>query len=159
MRRKDREVTDIDEIKDILDLCKTCHMAMIEENMPYIVPLSYGYEIEENTLTLYFHSAKEGRKIDILRKNNQVCYEMSSEGEPLHAEIPCNSGYYFSSIIGTGEVIFVEDEEEKCKALTKMFVQQTGKEVIFNAQQAQAVCVYKIISTEFTGKRKLKPKK
>lgn len=159
MRRKDREVTDIDEIKDILNLCKTCHVAMVEENIPYIVPLSYGYEIEGNTLTLYLHSAKEGRKIDILRKNNQVCYEMSDEGEPLHAETPCNSGYYFSSIIGFGEVIFIEDEEEKCKALTKMFAQQTGKEVIFNAQQAQAVCVYKIISTEFTGKRKSKPEK
>lgn len=157
MRRKDREVTDIAEIKEILDMCKTCHVAMVDEGEPYIVPLSYGYKIEENSLTLYFHSAKEGRKIDIWNQNNKVCFEMCCEGEVIHAETPCNSGYYYSSVIGRGEIVFIEDTEEKSDALARMFEHQTGRKVNFSAQQAQSVCVYKIAATEFTGKKKKKP--
>lgn len=156
MRRKDREVTDIEGIKSILDSCKTCHIAMIDNDIPYIVPLSYGYELEAGTLTLYFHCAKEGRKLDILRQNNRVCYEMCCEGEPIHADIPCNSGYYYSSIIGNGKVIFVEDASEKCKALAKMFLQQTGQNIPFTKQQASSVCVFKIVSADFSGKKKPK---
>lgn len=156
MRRKDREVTDMEEIRAILDICRTCHVAMIDEDKPYVVPLSYGYEIEEDALILYFHSAKEGRKLDVFRKNNQVCYEMCSEGEAVHADIPCNSGYYFSSVIGNGEVFFIEELEEKCMALSKIFRHQTGKEIAFMPQQAAGVCVYKIVSREFAGKRKPK---
>lgn len=157
MRRKDREVTKIEEIKEILDICKTCHVAMVDHGEPYVIPLSYGYEIIEGELILYFHSAKEGRKLEILKENPRVCFEMAYEGEPLFAEMPCNSGYYFSSIIGYGNVSFIEDSIEKCRALTQMFLHQTGKEVIFNDSQTESVCVYKIVSGDFMGKRKAKP--
>jgi len=158
MRRKDREVTDINGIEEILLQCKTCHVAMVDDGEPYVVPLSYGYRIiDGNTLELYFHSAMEGRKIDILKQNNKVCFEMAFEGTPIHSETPCNSGYYFASIIGFGEVIFIEDSNEKCKMLSIMFKHQAGKDVSFTADQAKNVCVYKIISTNFTGKRKPRP--
>lgn len=82
MRREDRSVTELDGIEAILKECRTCHLAMVDEGKPYVVPLSYGYQLnEDGTLTLYFHSAKEGRKLDILRKNNLVCFEISREGE------------------------------------------------------------------------------
>ena len=155
MRRKDREVTDISGIEEILLGCKTCHVAMVDNGMPYVVPLSYGYRIlGGNTLELYFHSAAEGRKIDILKRNNTVCFEMSCEGEPVHSETPCSSGYYFSSVIGFGKAVFVEDADEKRDALSVMFKHQTGKDVRFTAGQAETVCVFKIVSSEFTGKKK-----
>lgn len=155
MRRKDREVTDLAEIEEILKECKTCHLAMVDEGRPYVVPLSYGYQLQEDgTLELYFHSAKEGRKLDILRKNNQVCFEMSKEGEPVHADTPCNSGYYYSSVIGYGEVSFPEEVVEKCEALSYMFYQQTGRKVEFEEKQADSVCILKVVSRDFTGKRK-----
>ena len=158
MRRKDREVTDINEIEKILLQCKICHVAMVKDGTPYLVPLSYGYKIlEGNTLELYFHSALEGKKIDILKNNNKVCFEMAYEGAPLHAETPCNSGYYFASIIGYGDVVFIDDIDKKCEALSIMFEHQTGKEIIFTPKQAENICVYKIISSSFTGKRKIKP--
>lgn len=158
MRRKDREVHDINEIRNILDMCKTAHVAMVDNGMPYVVPLSYGYELENGRITLYFHCAKEGRKIDIMKANNRVCFEISCEGEPLHAaETPCNSGYYYSSIIGNGRAEFIDDVEEKCKGLSIMFRRQTGKEVAFTAKQAESVCVFKIVSDDFSGKQK--PKK
>lgn len=158
MRRKDREVTDLTEIEKILNSCKTAHVAMIDGGLPYVVPLSYGYEISGGTLTLYFHSAKEGRKINALKENNKVCFEMCNEGEPVFAKInPCNSGYYFSSIIGNGEVEFIENEEEKCYALTKMFERQADLTIDFTKEQAFSVRVFKIVSKDFVGKRKEKP--
>ncbi|MBQ7782004.1 MAG: pyridoxamine 5'-phosphate oxidase family protein [Lachnospiraceae bacterium] len=156
MRRKDREITDMQEIAKILDACKTASIAMIDEGTPYVVPLSYGYELSDNQLVLYFHSAKEGRKIGVLKNNNQVCFTVFDEGEPLHAEIPCNSGYYYSSIIGNGTVEFIEQAEEKTYALGKMFAHQSGRKVVFTEEQAATVCVFKVISTDFTGKRKPK---
>ncbi len=102
MRRKDREVTDMAVIEEILQSCKTCHVAMIDGSEPYVVPLSYGWERNGNVLTLYFHCAWEGRKLEILRKNNRVCFEISREGKLLHAQVPCNLGYDYSSMIGYG---------------------------------------------------------
>jgi nitroimidazol reductase NimA-like FMN-containing flavoprotein (pyridoxamine 5'-phosphate oxidase superfamily) len=158
MRRQDREVKDKAEIEDIIKQCKICHLAMVDEGMPYVVPLSYGYSfLDDNTLELYFHSAFEGRKLRILRKNNNVCFEISNEGEPVYAETPCNSGCYFSSVIGNGKVVFIENVAEKCKALSVMFKHQSGKDVVFNANQVESVCVYKVVSTDFTGKKKPRP--
>ena len=84
MRRKDREVTDICGIEEILRQCKTCHVAMVDDGAPYVVPLSYGYQmLDDGRLALYFHSAKEGRKLDILRRNSRLCFEIANEGEPV----------------------------------------------------------------------------
>ena len=94
---------------------------------------------------------------------------MAAEGEPVHAENPCNSGYYFSSVIGFGEVVFIEDDHEKCDALSILFRHQAGGDVTFTAEQEKNhpsglvkipvnnVCVFKIISTDFTGKKKPRP--
>lgn len=158
MRRKDREVNDIEEINEIIKSCKTCHVAMVDDGMPYVIPLSFGYEIIKDELSLYFHSAKEGRKIDILHKNNSVCFEMCCEGEPINAKkTPCNSGYYFSSVLGNGKVEFITDTNEKIKALTLLLKHQAGIDVIFTEKQANTVCVYKIVTNEFTGKKKSRP--
>ena len=67
--------------KEIIKMCKTCHVAMVEEGEAYVVPLSFGYRfIEGGLLELYFHSALEGKKLDILRKNNRICFDMA-QGE------------------------------------------------------------------------------
>jgi nitroimidazol reductase NimA-like FMN-containing flavoprotein (pyridoxamine 5'-phosphate oxidase superfamily) len=158
MRRKDREVTDVSEIQKILLQCKICHVAMVDDGAPYVVPLSYGFQmLDGNRLELYFHSALEGKKIEILKKNNQVCFEIADEGELVHADNPCNSGYYFASIIGYGNVFFIDDPDKKCEALSIMYKHQSGKDVIFTTAQSENLCVYKIISSDFTGKRKPKP--
>jgi nitroimidazol reductase NimA-like FMN-containing flavoprotein (pyridoxamine 5'-phosphate oxidase superfamily) len=157
MRRKDWEVTDINEIMSIIGKCRVCHLAMTDKGLPYIVPLSYGYMFNGNTLTLYFHSAAEGRKIDILKENSSVCFEMSCEGELGLFENPCNSGYYYESVIGSGRVDFVEDVDEKCMALSLLMKHQTKRDFVFNEKQANSVCVFKVVSTDFTGKKKPNP--
>ena len=101
--------------------------------------------------------ALEGKKLDILKSNGIVCFEMAHEGEPVHSETPCNSGYHYSSIIGFGQAVFIEDVDEKRKALSIMFSHQSGREVIFTDEQAQSVCVFKVVSNDFTGKKKPRP--
>lgn len=154
MRRKDREVTAIDDIRAILDSCKTASIAMIDNDIPYVLPLSYGYEFKGESLILYFRSAAEGRKIDVLKANNKVCFSIFSEGKPVYAEIPCNSGYYYSSVIGNGTAKFIEDISEKKYALQKMFEHQSGRRVEFSDEQAETVCVFEVISNVYMGKRK-----
>ena len=63
MRRKDREVTNIDEIKQIIERAKILHLGLFDSEYPYIVPLHYGYEFTEEKLVFYLHSAKEGHKL------------------------------------------------------------------------------------------------
>jgi len=158
MRRKDNEVTNIHEIEEILKACKTCYLAMAEGSIPYVVPLSYGYAFTaEGALELYFHSAHEGRKLELLKQNSKVCFCIANEGEPAAADTPCNAGYYYASVIGSGEVVFLHDSADKCAALSALVKQQRGKEAVFLADQAETVCVFKLVSTEFTGKRKSKP--
>ena len=156
MRRKDREVTDIGEIRQILDSCMTVCVSMIDGDRPYSVPLNYGYEIEDGALTLYLHCAKEGRKIEILKSNNKACFTIFSEGEPIHAETPCSSGFFYSSVFGEGEAYFLEDMNEKKHALKILTAHQMKRDYEFTDEQADTVCVFKIVSTNFTGKRKPK---
>lgn len=157
MRRKDREVRETGEIKKILDLCKTACVSMVDGDAPYAVPLSYGYDLDDGRLVLYFHCAKQGRKIEILKKHPEVCFAIFNEGEPVHTDTPCNSGTYFSSVIGNGTAEFIENADEQRYALRVLFAHQTGDAVEFTEQQAAAVAVFKIVSHDFTGKRKPKP--
>ena len=81
MRRSDREVTDIDQIMEIVDQAKILHLGMFAEGYPYVVPLHYGYEYENGVLTFYLHSAGEGRKMDLIRANPNVCVELEANVE------------------------------------------------------------------------------
>lgn len=157
MRRKDREVLDKDEIKSIIEKCKVCHLAMVDNGLPYVVPLNFGYTIYDNSLTLFFHSAKVGRKLDILYKNNSVCFEMAYEGKLVYVDNPCNSDYCFESVHGFGCVEFIEDINEKCNALTLLMKHQSKQDFVFTEKQANSVCVFKVVSTDFIGKKKPNP--
>jgi nitroimidazol reductase NimA-like FMN-containing flavoprotein (pyridoxamine 5'-phosphate oxidase superfamily) len=154
MRRKELEITGNEGIGKILELCRTCRVAMVDGDMPYVVPLSFGYKFTgESALELYFHSAREGRKLDILRKNNKVCFDISTEGDFKDADSSCNSGFSFSSVIGNGEAVFVGDAEEKTEALKALCLHQTKRKPAFDQSNVDSVCVFKIVSTDYTGKQ------
>lgn len=149
-------MTDPEKIKGILDSCKTACVAMADGGQPYVAPMSYGYALRDGALTLFFHSAKEGKKIDILKRNPKVCFAIFNEGEVTVAPAACGSGIFYSSVIGNGLAEFLENPGEKREALSAMFERQTGRKVEFTEAQASAVCVFKIVSTDFTGKQKSK---
>lgn len=152
MRRKDREITEISKMLKVLDKCMVCRVAMQDNDGLYIVPLNFGYSFENNELVLYFHSAKEGRKISALMENNNVSFEMDCEHSLITAETACGYGYSFKSIIGNGKAEFIEEAEDKKKALSILMKHQTGQDFTFDEKMASTVAVFKITAHSFTGK-------
>ncbi|MDR1200402.1 MAG: pyridoxamine 5'-phosphate oxidase family protein [Tannerellaceae bacterium] len=156
MRRKDREIADINEKLKIIDKNKVCRLALSDNNQPYIVPLNYGYSFENNCLTFYFHSACEGKKLEIIEKNNLACFEIDCDGVLIEGEKPCSYSYAFESIVGTGKIMLLNTATEKKDGLNKLMKHQTGKNetYCFDEKTIERVIVYKMVVEEFTGKRR-----
>lgn len=154
MRRKDRELTEINDLISVVNKCKVCRLAMLDDEI-YIVPLNFGYEYCNDTLVLYFHSAKVGRKIDIIKTNNKVAIEMDCEHELIEADHACAYGYYYQSIIGNGKAYIVENNEEKIHGLKLLMKHQTGKDFEINENMCKKVTVFKVIVEKFSGKSHL----
>ena len=113
MRRADREITDLVEIEAILHRAVVCRLAMCEGARPYIVPLCFGYDGS----ALYFHSAREGRKLDLIRANPNVCFEFDIETQVVPAAQPCAWSMRYLSVVGWGQASLIRDLEEKRRAL------------------------------------------
>ena len=157
MTRREREVTDMNEIIRILDTAKVVHVGMCLDGEPYVVPMNYGYTMENGVLTLYLHGAKTGKKIDMMRANPRVHFEMDCEIVPFEGDIACRYGISYSSVMGRGCAEIIEDEREKCEALSFLMKTQTGKDFTFDARMASVVSVIKITASEFTAKHRPMP--
>ena len=153
VRRKDREVTDAAAIREIMEACHCCRVGFSDQGSVYIVPLIFGYSIENGQYTLYFHSAKEGRKIALLETAPQVGFEMDT-GYQLHpAETACGHAAAYQSIIGTGKAELVTDIAEKQRGLSLLMLHETGKSGWnITEQNAEAVAVFRITVTELSCK-------
>lgn len=116
MRRSERKIIDPKELKEIVQKADVCRIAFSADGAPYIVTLNFGFKWEGH-LILYFHSAKEGKKIDMLKKNNLVCFEMDIEHEMTKELKPCDWGMKYRSVVGVGIIGIVEDTHEKKKGL------------------------------------------
>lgn len=155
VRRKDREVTQIDEMLGIIQECKVIRVATVDEEGIYIIPLNYGYRYAEGSLVFYIHSAKEGRKVEAFKKDNRVGFELDCAHRLVEGEIACKYGYAYKSIIGSGIISLLDDMLEKKVALSILMKQQTGQEFVFEDKMLAAVNVYKIEVTNFAGKQRL----
>jgi len=133
--------------------CKVCRIATQDEEGLYIVPLNFGYLYHDEKLTLFLHSAKEGRKVNAFSKNDKIAFEMDYEHRLIEGDIACKYGYTFKSIIGNGQISVVDNAEEKKKALSVLMKHQTGKDFSFDDNTANSVLVYKINVSNFTGKQ------
>ena len=105
MRRKDKEITDNKIIEEILSGSEICRIAIADVDTPYIVPLNYGYR----NGYLYFHTASQGRKIDLLKRNNRVAFEIEFSSEITRDDLPCKWTTRYRSLIGAGTVEIIEE--------------------------------------------------
>jgi nitroimidazol reductase NimA-like FMN-containing flavoprotein (pyridoxamine 5'-phosphate oxidase superfamily) len=155
LRRKDREITDINDKLAIIEKCKFCRIGLCENNFPYVVSLNYGYTYENDELTLFFHGALEGKKIDIIKKNNNACFEIDCDTSLIEREEASHYSYAYKSVIGFGKIIFMEHNEEKSTGLKHLMKHQTGKEFMYDFSEdvLKKVCVFKMVVEEFTGKQ------
>ena len=154
MRRNDREL-DFSATLDLLDRCRVVRLAMIDGQTPYIVPLNYGYTFEDGQITLYCHSAKVGRKLDVMRANPLVGFEMDTDYLLQTHEEACGHSNLYSSVIGTGTFELLAGERAK-SALSVLMRHQTGRDFTFTDEQIASVAVFAIHVKTISGKAKLK---
>jgi len=149
MRRKEREITDRKEIDEIIHLGKVMHLALSDNNLPFLVPVFYTY----NGTFIYFHSAKAGTKIDIMKKNNNVCFEISIDHGIIESDIACDFEAKHRTVIGFGKAEFVENEEEKIAALDGIVAQFTDKKFEYPKGNLNATAVIRINILSIKGKK------
>lgn len=158
MRRKDRELTDREGILRILDRAKILRLALFDGDYPYVVPLHYAYEFSDGSLSFYMHSAKEGHKLDLIRKNPKVCIELDCDVSLISGgDIPCRYGSAYGSLIARGRAEISEDEAEKIKGLKLLMRNQTGRDFDIDERMAASVSLIKVKvrAADFTAKSRM----
>ncbi len=148
MRRKDKEITDKSVIESIILRSSVCRLALSENDHPYIIPLCFGYE--DNTL--YFHSAPQGRKLDILKKNNTVCFEFDIDHRIVEAHDACGWSMDYRSVIGFGKASIINDPKERAKAMNAIIQHYTGKPLPYSEATLKNTVLMKVEIESITGK-------
>ena len=119
--------------------------------------MNYGYTMEDGKLTLYLHSALQGKKLDMIRKNPSVFFEIDCDRMPFEGRVPCQYGLVYSSLMGRGTAVLVEDVEEKKQAMTVLMKTQTGKDFTFEDRLVSIVAVIRIDVEGYTAKHRPLP--
>lgn len=153
MRRKDREITDFDQIIEIIKCCDVCRIALNDEDFPYIVPLNFGLDVQGNQVFFYFHAAKVGKKLDLIAEDNRATFEMDCDHNFILYEerMSCTMGY--ASVIGHGTIEIVPDEE-KYEALKILMRQYHAEDFKFNTDMIPVTTVLKMTVSDMVGKRR-----
>jgi len=152
MRRKDKEITDIKEIESILEQGILCSIAFSDGNEPYLVTVNYGHRDG----CIYFHSAKEGKKMDMIRKNPKVCFQVVLDDElVVNGESACSDfSMKYRSVIGYGIMSILQETKEKTDALNVLMKQHTGEDGYeFGKNSLRETAVLKIEIDSLTGKK------
>ena len=155
--RREREVTDIGEIIKILDKSMVVRIGMVDDGECYIVPMNYGYTMDDGKLTLWLHGSLKGRKLDVMRKNPKIFFELDCDIIPFEGDIACRYGVSYASVMGRGTAVITEDIEEKKHGLSVLMKTQTGKDFSFDDKMASVVSVIRIDVSEYTAKRRPHP--
>lgn len=155
MRKQNREVTDFNEIVDIIERCQTIRIGMIDNNMPYIVPMNFGYKVVDGSIVFYTHGAKEGRKHDIIKINNNVFIELDiCHGYvDLGKAVTCD----YESVMGEGMMEMVEDFDEQVEGIELLLKHcKTEKYSAKECAQMGITEVFKITLNNISAKRRFK---
>ncbi|MDA8426829.1 MAG: pyridoxamine 5'-phosphate oxidase family protein [Treponema sp.] len=154
MRRKDREITDRSELEAILSEAQACRIAFATGGAPYIVALSFGFSWEEE-LRLYFHGAREGRKIELMRRGGLVGFQLESGVQLVTGAAACDWGMRYKSIVGSGRLEEVLDPEERRLGLDHVMTHYGfAGEPGYNPGSLGATTVLRLRVAEMTGKRR-----
>ncbi|HVP95743.1 pyridoxamine 5'-phosphate oxidase family protein [Methanoregula sp.] len=149
MRRKDREITDRDTMESILNDAEVCRIALADSGEPYVVPVCFAYG--ENAI--YFHSAPEGKKMEMLGKNPRCCVEVDQSSGPIRNDNPCAWEMRYQSVICTGIARILTDYEEKCAAMNRLLQHYGSPGHAFTEKEMERVCLVKISLDGMTAKQ------
>ena len=151
MLRTKNEIRDRTAIDDIIHRSQVCRLAMADGMFPYIVPLCFHYDGK----CLFFHCGAKGRKIDVLKKNNRVCFEFDITEGIEKAGKACGWGVTYESVIGTGMAQFLSDHGEKQEALAGLFTKYSGETMPIPEENTRKTTVIRVTIEEITGKHSL----
>ena len=151
MRKAKREIRDPNAVREIMEKAAVCRIGLSDDGMPYVVPMNFG--LGENCL--YLHCAAEGRKLDIIRRNNRVCFEMDLLREVVRGESACSFSARYESVIGFGRAAIVEEAAEKRAALDRI-MEHYGEQGPFTYQDdiLAKTTVIRIVIESLTAKRR-----
>lgn len=156
MRRREREVKDINRIMEIIEECRVCRLAFSDESAPYIVPLNYGCEKQGDLIYLYFHCAHEGRKIDLIKKCPRAGFELDCFRQLVTARQACGYTAKYSSITGFGDIEILSAKEDKLKGLRAVMRHYSGSvEWDFPDSAVDSVCVMRLAVKELSCKENI----
>lgn len=156
MRRKDREITDINEIFEIIKKCDVVRIGLFNGEFPYIVPLNFGFSYDAENMEFYFHGAKEGLKLDLIRGNAHAAFEMDCSHRLIVKEEACEYTMEYESVCGNGLMSIMEGEEKR-SALTHLMRQYSAiPSFQFPDRMVDAVAVFKLKVENITGKKLMK---
>lgn len=153
MRRKDREITDLDCIIDIIRKCDTCRISLFDDEYPYIIPMNFGFEKIDDQLVLYFHGAHVGKKIDLIKKCNRASFEMDCSHRLITGEKACDYTMEYESVCGNG-TIEILNPQDRVIALKHLMKQYSSAEIHeFSNNEVNAVTALRLKVNTITGKR------
>lgn len=152
MRRKDREITDFNEIVNVIKKCDVCRIALNDDGYPYILPLNFGMEAEGERLTLYFHGANEGKKYELIKQDNRASFEMDCSHRLVTDRDACKCTMKYESVIGRGRMEIVP-EEEKEKALHILMKQYHEEGFSFSQEVVERTTLMRLTVEQMSGKR------
>jgi nitroimidazol reductase NimA-like FMN-containing flavoprotein (pyridoxamine 5'-phosphate oxidase superfamily) len=154
MRRKEREITEKELIEEIINKADVCRIALANDNIPYIVTMNFGH-ISGTEPKLYFHCASEGRKLEMISRNNFVCFEMDTDHEVFKGLKGCDWGMKFRSVIGTGSISIVTEKKEKKAGLDSIMKHYGGNgEFTYDEKVFGRTTVLRLEIKEMTGKKR-----
>ena len=152
MRKAGREIKELDEIVDVLSRCDTIRLGINDVDAPYIVPLSFGYEVLNGKIAVYFHGAQAGRKAELLRTLPRVCLE----ADLCHGFVDNGRGGYtcdYESVIGCGFVELLDGEE--AQKGVRLLLEHCDIQAQACPPEAMAVtAVNRVVLDEVSGKRR-----
>jgi uncharacterized protein len=155
MRRNDREIRDRESLRAILAGADACRLAFALGDEPYIATMNFGFEWEEELPVLYFHCAREGRKLEMMRKNSRVCFELDFEHELTRGPAPCDWGMKYASIVGYGTLSEISDDATRRAGLDLVLRHYGWKgEGGYGEGPLAATTVLSLRVEEMSGKRK-----
>ncbi len=144
-----RKITDNEEIEGVINRAVVCHLGLVDDDEPYVVPVCFGYERG----ALYFHGNLGGRKIELIKKNNKICFEMEIDVEVKKAEAACDWGVKYLSVIGVGRAHILEKDEEKSRALDLITKRYAGDTLGFPKSELDKTLVIRVDIESITGKQ------
>jgi nitroimidazol reductase NimA-like FMN-containing flavoprotein (pyridoxamine 5'-phosphate oxidase superfamily) len=149
MRRKDKEITDKSEIEAIIKKADICQIALSDNNNPYVFPVCFGYKDR----TIFFHSAPEGKKIGLIKKNPNVCFQIHTDTDLLSAEKGCDWSIRFRSVTGFGKAEFIDGIEAKIRAIQSILKQYSNECYEISPESLEKTTLIQIKVERMTGKK------